>query len=232
MTARFFRREIAWRDYVEATGLVPPAGVEPPPAQYNIAPTQLAFVLRAASPGLYVGDYAPHGAVMLQPAFWSFIPTWWTPSIAEKPFASFNARAETLAESSAFRGAYSRGRCLIPASGFYAWSGPKGAATPIAFALEGRDWFCMAGLWSRVLIEGSEIDTFAVITCDANDLVAGSASSMPAILRPSQHAGWLDPSAHDPQALLRPFPAEEMRWWLAHPDAGDVRNQGAWVLGE
>lgn len=232
MTARFFRRAIAWRDLAEKTGLVPPANVEPPPAQYNIAPTQMAFVLRASSPGLYLGDYAPYGAVILQPAFWSFIPTWWRPTISEKPYTNFTARAETLADSRAFQGAYSHGRCLIPASGFYGWRGPKGARAPMAFSLKDADWFCVAGLWSRVLIEGSEIDTFALITCAANEAVAECSASMPAILRPEHYARWLDPAAHDPLALLRPYPADAMRRRPAHPDVGDARNQGAWVLGE
>ncbi len=232
MTARFFRREIAWAEFTAATGVIPPPNVDPPPAQFNIAPTQMAFVFRVSSPGLYLGDYAPHGAVILQPAFWSFIPTWWTPKVSEKPYSNFNARAETIATSRAFQGAYLHGRCLIPASGFYGWFGEKRASLPYAFALKESDWFCMAGLWSRAMIEGSEVDTFAVITCDANGMVAGCSASMPAILHRSQYARWLDPSAHDPQRLLRPYPADEMRFWRAHPDVGNVRNQGGWVLGE
>ena len=232
MTARFFRRDISWETLSQSTGLVPPPNVEPPPAQYNIAPTQLAFVLRVSSPGLYLGDYAPYGAVILQPAFWRFIPTWWTPAISEKPYSSITARADSLADSRMFQGAFSHGRCLIPASGFYAWSGPKGASSPVAFGLADGGWFCVAGLWSRVMIEGSEIDTFAVVTCDANDEVATCAASMPVILHREHYARWLDPSAHAPAALLRPYPADEMRSWPAHPDVGDVRNQGEWIVGE
>jgi putative SOS response-associated peptidase YedK len=232
MTARFFHRDIPWGELSDAAGVTPPANVDPPPAQFNIAPTQLAFVLRRSSPGLYIGDYAPRGAVIVQPAFWRFIPTWWTPKVSEKPYSNFTARAENLATSRAFQGAYLHGRCLIPASGFYAWAGEKGASRPFAFALADQDWFCMAGLWSRVMIEGSEIDTFAIVTCGSNRLVASCAATMPAIIRRSQYARWLDPSTHDPRAMLKPYPADEMRCWSAHPDLGDVRNQGEWVVGE
>jgi hypothetical protein len=47
MTARFFRREIPWGELTARTGLVPPPGIDPPEAQYNIAPTQIAHTPRA-----------------------------------------------------------------------------------------------------------------------------------------------------------------------------------------
>ncbi|MEZ5936849.1 MAG: SOS response-associated peptidase [Hyphomonadaceae bacterium] len=237
MTSRFFRREIGWEAYREAVGLAPPMtpSGEPfgaPPAQYNIAPGAHAPVLRLSAPGLYLGDYAPRGRAIVQPAFWGLIPTWWTGGPGERPFSSFSARAETLETSRAFQGPLRHGRCLVPASGFYAWSGPKGAATPFAFGLRDFDWFCFAGLWTRVMIDGSELDTFAIVTCAPNDAVASFSSSMPVILHPDHFRRWLDPMNRDPQGLLRPYPADEMRCWPAHPRVGDVRNQGAEMIGD
>ena len=66
----------------------------------------------------------------------------------------------------------------------------------------------------------------------ANDEIATCSASMPAILRPDDHARWLDPSAHDPGRVLRPYPADAMRSWPAHPDVSDARNEGEWVVGE
>lgn len=233
MISRFFRRAISWNDLAAGAALVAPtpggAAIDPPEPQWNIAPSALCPILKPSRPGLYEGDYAPDGRVMLLPAFWGLIPSWVrAQGFNDKPFSSFTARADVIETSPAFSGAYAHGRCLVPASGFYAWD----AGAPFAVGLRSRHWFCFAGLWSRVLLEGSEIDTFAVITCPANALTAPFGESMPAILAPGHHKRWLDPAAHDPAALLRPYPADDMRLWPAHPAVGNVRNQGPELLGE
>jgi putative SOS response-associated peptidase YedK len=233
MTARFYRREIDWEAFRSQTDLMPPPGVAPPEAQYNIAPSQLCAILKTSQPGHNEGDYARHGAVMLLPAFWGLIPNWRrSTGFGEKPFSSFNARAENIAENAAFAGPFRHGRCLVPASGFYAWSGPEGSRTPFTIALTSRDWFCFAGLWSRAMIDGSEIDTFAIITCAANDTMAGFGASMPVILAVKDHRRWLEIGAHDPQTLLRPWPDADMRAWPANPAVGNVRNQGPEMIGD
>ncbi|MBI1340068.1 SOS response-associated peptidase [bacterium] len=231
MTGRFFRREIPWAEYTAATGLVPPAGVGPPEAQWNIAPTQAAPVFRRSWPGVYTGEYAPSGALSVTPAFWGLVPTWWTKPLKEKTFTSFTARAETAATSTAFSGAYRHGRCLVPASGYYVWAGAKGRATPFAVTLRERDWFCFAGLWARPMIEGSELDTFAIVTTEANDMLAGLATSMPVILDEAGVRRWLDGSEAQVAAVLKPYPEDEMQMRPAHPSVGDVRNHGPELTG-
>jgi putative SOS response-associated peptidase YedK len=224
MPSRFFRRAIDWNAYRTRLDLVPPPGIDPPEPQYNIAPSQMAPILRLAPEG----EYAPYGAIQVAPAFWGLIPVWWNRPLSEKKFPSFNARAETITESRTFSGAFRQGRCLVPASGFYAWSN----ATPFAIGPADRTWLCFAGLWSRWMYEGSEVDTFAIITCEPNAAVAGLASSMPVILDPGDYTSWLDPFATHPETLLRPCPPETLRVWPAHPAVGNVRNQGAEMTGE
>ena len=224
MTARFFRRAIDWSDYRAAIDLVAPPGVHAPAAAYNIAPSQVVPLLRRAPEG----EYAPRHSIQIAPAFWGLVPVWWKKPLSEKKFSTFNARAETLEDSAAFSGAFRQGRCLVPASGFYAWS--DGA--PFAIALKSGDWFCFAGLWSRAMIEGSEFDTFAIVTTDPNGILAGlSAASMPVILDRSNWLRWLDTEARDPLALLRPYPSDAMHGWPANPAVGNVRNQGEDLLG-
>jgi putative SOS response-associated peptidase YedK len=63
---------------------------------------------------------------------WGLIPNWWKKPLKDLP-ATFNARVETVSEKPMFRGAYVNRRCVVPASGFYEWTGPKGAKQPHIF---------------------------------------------------------------------------------------------------
>lgn len=224
MTSRFFRRPISWADYRAAIDLVPPPGIDAPEAEYNIAPGTHVPILRRAPEG----EYAPRHAIQIAPAYWGLVPVWWKQPLSEKKFATFNARAEGIEESNTFSGSFRQGRCLVPASGFYAWSN----GTPFAFALSSGASFCFAGLWSRAMIDGSEFDTFAIITTEPNLAVAGIADSMPVILAPESYERWLDPYDRDPHAMLKPLPAVAMSFWPANPDVGNVRNQGEHLLWE
>ncbi len=82
------------------------------------------------------------------------------------------------------------------------------------------------------MIDGSEFDTFTLITTEANLAVAGIAASMPVIVDRADYLRWLDTSARDPHELLRPCPSDWLRCWPANPAVGNVRNQGAGLLGE
>ncbi|MFT3725873.1 MAG: SOS response-associated peptidase [Hyphomonadaceae bacterium] len=224
MTSRFFRRAISWADYRAAIDLVAPPHVDAPEPEYNIAPGGFAPILRRAPEG----EYAPRHAIQIAPAYWGLVPVWWKQPLSEKKFSTFNARAADIETSNTFSGAFRQGRCLVPASGFYAWT----SGTPFAFALRSGAWFCFAGLWSRAMIDGSEFDTFAIVTTEPNLAVAGLSSSMPVILSPQHYARWLDPHDRDPHALLMPCPADDLRAWPANPAVGNVRNQGEALLGE
>ena len=82
MPGRFFRQDISWDDYREATGLVPPPGIEPPEPAYNIAPSQFVPIIRMAPEG----EYVPPGTVQLAPAYWGLIPNWWNKPLSENIF--------------------------------------------------------------------------------------------------------------------------------------------------
>ena len=118
MTSRFFRAPLPWSVYTDRLPLVPPPGVASPEGQWNIAPMSFVPVIR---PHEY-GEPGMEMALML----WSLVPQWWRRSLAEKDWTSFNARAEEIGESNTFAGAYRYRRCLVPASGWYVWSGPQG----------------------------------------------------------------------------------------------------------
>lgn len=218
MTGRFFRGPISWDDYSAQLDVIPPPGIDPPEPRYNIPPMSWVPVIRPClfrEPGYEV-------ALML----WSLVPMWWTQSLSEKKWTSFTAQCETIEDSPTFRGAYRYRRCLVPASGFFVWSGAEGRRIPFAIGLRETPWFAFAGIWETWGHDGGEIDTFAILTTRANDLVGAHATRMPVILRPEDHAAWLDPQAKGTSRLFTPFPTGEMEEWPAAPEVGNIRNQG------
>jgi putative SOS response-associated peptidase YedK len=113
-----------------------------------------------------------------------------------------------------FRDAYRRRRCILPVDGFYEWKPIKGqkAKQPYAIAMKDGKPFGIGGLWEnwKDPLSGEWIRTFAVITTDANELVAEIHDRMPLIVAPGDYARWLSDEP-DPRDLMRPFPAAPMR---------------------
>jgi putative SOS response-associated peptidase YedK len=100
--------------------------------------------------------------------------------------------------------------------GFYEWKAIKGqrAKPPYAIAMQDGSPFGIAGLWEnwKDPASGEWIRTCAVITTDANELVADIHDRMPAILAPADYTRWLSDEP-DPRDLMRPFPADLMWIW-------------------
>ena len=222
MTARFFRRPIPWQDLTAAAGVVPPPGIDPPEPRYNIPPMSWVPVIRPRP----FGEPGRELALML----WSLVPMWWTKPLSEKNWTSFNARSEDIEDSPTFRGAYRYRRCLVPASGFFVWTGERGKRVPLAIGLRDTPWLAFAGIWETWGHDGGEIDTFAILTTSANDLVAAHSTRMPVILRPGDYDTWLSPPPAKTVHLLKPYPAPEMEEWPVDPSVGNVRNQDAQLI--
>jgi putative SOS response-associated peptidase YedK len=191
-------------------------GSEDFPARYNIAPAQPVAIVR-------------HGARRqreLQLVQWGLIPSWLRDPRAFKPL--INARSETAAEKPSFRGAMRHRRCLIPATGYYEWTGRRGAKQPHLIQLRGHELFAMAGLWEAWLgADGSEIETMAVLTTAANGDVAAIHDRMPVVLGSRDYERWLDCSSGSASGigdLLKPLPegcvsVTAVNPKLNHPDA-------------
>jgi putative SOS response-associated peptidase YedK len=121
---------------------------------------------------------------------WGFVPSWAKEVAPGKPLT--NARIETILEKASFKNAIRRRRCLIPADGFYEWSGELGRkqAHHIARA-DGRP-FAFAGVWEHWLgPDGSEIETAAIVTTEALGDLARIHHRMPVIVGEQLHATWL-----------------------------------------
>jgi putative SOS response-associated peptidase YedK len=69
----------------------------------------------------------------LQSMRWGLIPNWWSKPPKQMKLATFNARAETVAEKPMFRSAFKRNRCRMPASGYYEWHDTPDGKQPYYF---------------------------------------------------------------------------------------------------
>ncbi len=167
----------------------------PCPARYNIAPSQEILVVRQVAG-------RREGLLMR----WGLIPSWAKdPGIGNR---MINARAETLADKPAFREAFRRRRCLIPADGFYEWQSGEGKRRQ-PFFIHRADGQVMklAGIWDQwMALDGQSILSCAIITIEANATVGAIHNRMPAILETADAQGWLDESSRpaDLLSLLRP----------------------------
>jgi putative SOS response-associated peptidase YedK len=149
---------------------------------------------------------------VLEPMIWGFEPAWMVGKSRRPP--PINARGETLLERPMFKGAVNRGRCLIPADGFYEWKAVPGQKTkqPMYIRLKGGDLFAFAGLWTS---GAHEIPTCAIITTAPNELVATIHDRMPVILTEGSERLWLDTKvpALEAMSVLQPYPADLMETW-------------------
>jgi putative SOS response-associated peptidase YedK len=175
------------------------------PPRWNAAPSQELLVIRRNH---------KTGEVSLDPLRWGLIPYWCKdPRGGRKPI---NAKCETVRDLPTFRDAYRMRRCIVPVDGFFEWKAIKGqkAKQPYAIAMKDGAPFGIAGLWDnwKQPTFGEWIRTFAVITTEANEMVADIHDRMPMILAPGDYARWLGEEP-DPRDLMRPFPAGLMRMW-------------------
>jgi putative SOS response-associated peptidase YedK len=98
-------------------------------------------------------------------------------------------------------------------------------------SLEGGQPFGIGGLWEnwKDPTSGELIRTFAIITTDANELVAEIHDRMPLISAPADYERWLSDEP-DPHDLMRPFPAKPMRMWPISTRVNKPENDDSSIL--
>jgi putative SOS response-associated peptidase YedK len=191
---------------------------------YNVAPQTFQPVVRLNR------DTGMREIVLMR---WGLIPYW--SKDTKIGYSTINAKAETVATAPAFREAFRRRRCLVPADAFYEWQKLDAKhKQPFAIALANRQPYAFAGLWERWKNPSTHdsLETFSIITTDANQVVAPLHTRMPVILERKDYERWLAAGnpAQPPLDLLRPFPAEQMVAWTVDKAVGNVRNDTAQLL--
>jgi putative SOS response-associated peptidase YedK len=185
--------------------------------RYNIAPTQSAPVVRAAGGG-------GRELAMLR---WGLIPSW--AKDASVGGKMINARSETVAEKPSFRSAFRQRRCLVPADGFYEWRREGEIKQPYRIGMKDGHAFAFAGLWEswRESEDGEAVESFTILTCEANRKLRPIHPRMPVILTPESYETWLDTSpgsAERAMSVPRPFAVEPMAFYRVSTRVNSPRN--------
>lgn len=179
--------------------------------RFNVAPTQRIVVIPTS-------DMQREARRMR----WGLIPGW--AKEASIGARLINARAEGIDTKPAFRAAFKHRRCLIPADGFYEWRQTPRGKQPYRVVLAGGELFALAGLWEHWKdAQGEAVESCCIITCEPNELTATFHNRMPVIVAPEDYETWLTGTPEHALALLRPYPAEQMR---AYPVSARVNSPG------
>jgi putative SOS response-associated peptidase YedK len=234
---------------------------EPLEPDYNVAPTRRVYAVmtRDARPSEDAEDVAeptrgeadvPSGVAReLRVVRWGLVPFWAKdPKIGSR---LINARAETVASKPAFRHAFKRNRCLLPADGYYEWQRPDGstqdepggrggAKQPYYITRGDGGPLAFAGLyelWRDPELpddhERAWLWTATIITTSAPDDLGRIHDRMPMVIEPDRWADWLDPAASDPAdlaALLAPAASDGLISYPVSTAVNSVRNNGPELL--
>ena len=161
--------------------------------QSSIKPTDPAPIFRMRDDG-----------VELAMARWWLVPWWHKGKLKDFKLTTFNARSETIATARAYRDAFARRRCLIPADGWFEFTGEKKARTWVKWRVRplNEDGICFAGIWDRCnTTDAGTVESFTMLMRDAAPPLDGLHSRQPIILRREDWATWLDLGA-DVQPLF------------------------------
>jgi putative SOS response-associated peptidase YedK len=188
-------------------------------ARYNVAPTQDAPV---------VVDHGDGRAIEMKR--WWLVPSWSKEPGSKYPM--FNARAETVREKPSFKTPFEKRRCIVPADGFYEWTGPKNDRVPHFIQRADGQLLGLAGLYdvwkSR---DGTEtVNSFTIIVTAANDWMSRIHDRMPVILEPSDFDTWLKGTPDAAATLLRPAANDLLKERIVSKSVNAAKNEGAELI--
>jgi len=234
---------------------------EPLEPDYNVAPTKrvYAVVTREARAAEGAGGQdrdIPEAAPALEAGVarelrvvrWGLVPFWAKdPKIGSR---MINARAETVDSKPAYRHAFKRRRCLLPADGYYEWQRPDGSSEDRpAGAGAKQPYFITRGdggplafaglyeLWRDAALpedhERAWLWTATIITTSAPDELGKIHDRMPMVIEPHRWSDWLDPANNDPadlRSLLAPAAASGLISYPVSTAVNAVRNNGPQLI--
>jgi putative SOS response-associated peptidase YedK len=195
--------------------------IDAPGGRFNVAPTDDAAVVVQRDDRRAITAYR-----------WGLIPHW--SETGSTGARMINARAESLDRNPAFRYAFARRRCLVPADAFYEWRREGNVRQPFAVIQRDGQPMALAGLWAGWKDEdsGAVIRSFTIVTTAANEMMAPIHDRMPVVVPKAAWDRWLDPSrteGRDLSELRALLVSPDDAWLEAYPVSrrvNNVRNDG------
>ncbi len=179
--------------------------------RFNIAPTQKTLFARMNTSGNFSLDHL----------FWGLLPAW----AKDKSLAGkmINARSETISEKPSFKQAFIKRRGLVPANGFFEWKTIGKSKSPFFISSSEHPLIAFAAVWeSNTQIQTQPIDTFSILTTEANSDMEPIHHRMPVILLKESWGIWLNHNLKETDQLLellKPIPSGYLQ----------LREVNAWV---
>lgn len=198
--------------------------IPPIAPQYNIAPTDFAAVIQR--------DEA--GANLVSLKRWGLLPFW----SKDRSMAArmINARAETVQSKPAYREAFKRRRCVVPADGYYEWITLAEGKQPYYLSRADGAPLAMAGLWEQwqdPARDNELVETFTVLTMAAENRIAALHHRMPVMLDDVACEHWLAGDNANPPALREldaVARAAEMQFWAVEKTVNNARNEAPGLI--
>ena len=193
--------------------------------RWNIAPTQEHLILHSISGG---------EDRQLSRSKWGLISD--RDRNRSTTGVQINARAESLEVLSTYQEMFQKGRCLIPADGFYEWSRGTGSRRPFWFHRPDYRMLLFAGLFTKLKSTSQSLPatTFAIITTQANGPISRIHDRMPAIINDHDADDWLalGQSAERLRDLLQPASPDTLQARAVSRRVNAITAEGPDCLAE
>lgn len=186
--------------------------------RYNVAPRQSHWIVRTLAEDREI-----------LPARWGLVNVWADDDKAA--FKQINARSETVDKRPAYRSAFRSRRCVIPADGFFEWTGPRKDRKPLWFHRPDGGLILFAGLYEEWYPEPDRPElTFTIMTTSANATVEPVHDRMPVIVPDAVVDDWLFARERDMdrlKSMLVPAPDDLLTATPVSTRVNSVKNDDA-----
>ena len=183
---------------------------------YNIAPTRTVPVFV---------HHRQNGGTRGLGMRWGLVPFW--SKVPAPRFATFNARSESVAGKPAFRQAWKQSQtCLIPALGYYEWTGEKGNRQPWFIRTRNRDPLVMAGLWDYWRQGDRELHSCTILTRSCEGVLRDIHPRIPVMLELNQAQAWLQDGSHHFNRIARQQHPEQLEFYPVSKTVNRTVNEG------
>jgi putative SOS response-associated peptidase YedK len=190
------------------------------PTYYNAAPTTALPIVRQNKEG-------ERELALMQ---WGLVP--WFSKDGKLSYSTINARAEGVRSNASYRDLFKTRRCLVPASGYFEWTGPKNDRQPHYFTRADANPMALAGLWDRwwTADKSEAKETFTIITTAPSKFAAQWHDHMPLILEPETWDTWLKGDPDAAAALMKPANENVLTERVVSKLVNSVKNNGPELL--